>query len=48
MVRLCVMGESPGMGLWEKTHVTKVVGLNLDGYFFTFISCKKCNVCLKR
>ena len=40
--------------LWEETRGRKVVGLNpstvrkMDGHFFTLISNKNCNGCLKK
>ena len=48
------LGGSPGLLVWEKTHVKGDMGSNpsavhwMDMTFFTFIYCKNCIACLKR
>ena len=47
------MGVSPGLVVmggnsYSKGHGFKSLHRILDEYFFTFICCKNCNVCLKK
>ena len=51
--RIGKLGGSPGLVVMGRDSRSKDRGFEsrhriLDGHFFTYICCKKCNVCLKR